>query len=724
MENNDFFEWVPFYKEFAEKLLNYKDNRDDLINIIKDSYDQIGISLPTLDSNNNNDLIDIDPFTVFGLFNKKMTEENRSLVANQLGKTIGVMKEAPHSYNGIPVLNNQNATYFCFATDSRRKPNDIQNLWDLFEDALEYANRSDNRVHLEESFDKCMKMTGIGNSKLTMALYWIAPETFLNLDSRDTWYIYESGKIPAEIVGKLPKIEPKIPAARYFDIVETITAYLHGDNSKLKDYKELSFEAWRYSEEVNQQNKEEKQNVTKGAGLGDEDIDEKRYWLYSPGEQASRWNDCLEKGVMVIGWGDMGDLSQYESRAEMTSKMKEIYDSNRSYIMDSLATWQFSREMKIGDVVYVKKGMYKIIGRGIVTSDYYYDSNITDNFRNCRSVKWIDNGEWPHPGKAVMKVLTDISAYKDYLTELNGLFIDNDNEEPDEIIVDKKTTAYDKDKFLQEVYLDDSEYDNLVDLLMTKKNIVLQGAPGVGKTFIAKRLAYSIIGAKDPSRVEMVQFHQSYSYEDFIEGYRPTEETFGFERKKGVFTRFCKKAEDDKENEYFFIIDEINRGNLSKIFGELFMLIENDKRGNSLPLLYSGDSFNVPENVYIIGMMNTADRSLAMLDYALRRRFAFYDMKPAFENDKFKAYQSKHANAKFNKLIDAVKSLNEDIKADSSLGEGFCIGHSYFCELKEIKENTLKNIVEFELIPLVKEYWFDETTKRNSAITKLREAVK
>ena len=148
---------------------------------------------------------------------------------------------------------------------------------------------------------------------------------------------------------------------------------------------------------------------------------------------------------------------------------------------------------------------------------------------------------------------------------------------------------------------------------------------------------------------------------------------------KGAFYNFCKKAEIDSDNEYFFIIDEINRGNLSKIFGELFMLIEKDKRGIQLQLLYSGEKFAVPKNVYIIGMMNTADRSLAMLDYALRRRFAFYEMCPGFDTDGFREYRMSLGSNRFDRLINCVESLNKVIAADESLGDGFCIGHSYFC---------------------------------------------
>lgn len=182
----------------------------------------------------------------------------------------------------------------------------------------------------------------------------------------------------------------------------------------------------------------------------------------------------------------------------------------------------------------------------------------------------------------------------------------------------------------------------------------------------------------------------------------------------GVFYRFCKKAENNPEKDYFFIIDEINRGNMSKIFGELLLLIENDYRGTSSKLAYQNLNFSVPENLYIIGMMNTADRSLAMIDYALRRRFSFFDMEPGFDTEGFKEYQEKLGSDKFNGLIECIKELNNEIADDPSLGKGFCIGHSYFCGLQadECTQDLLEGIVEYDILPMLSEYWFDNLTEK------------
>jgi 5-methylcytosine-specific restriction protein B len=514
------FTWVQFYKEFANKLLAYKNNREELIDKVKSIYTETEINMPTLEKDNN--IVDIDPFTVFGLLNKSsMREMNRVKILSAVKKIFDVDAELPTSFESIPVLNNQNATFYYFVGD--RGENDIDDLWSLFETAIQYASSptAENRELLSQYFDLVINRKGNGNSKITMGLYWIAPNAFLNLDSRNEWYIYESGKIADEVTDSLPKVEAKISSKVYFEIVERLRDYLKSDLSDLKDFKELSFEAWKYSSEVNEKIKEQKKEKAaleqKGAGLADDDVETTHYWIYSPGDKASKWDEFYERGVMGLGWCEIGDYSQYSSKEEMKTAMKENIDPSKSYMNAAHATWQFLQVMKPGDIVFAKKGMHTVIAKGVVTSDYIYDT--TDSvYPNVRKVNWINVGERQHPGQAVMKTLTDITAYTDYVSQLNALYEDeaDDVSEPDEIVYPE----YSPENFLEEVYMDGESYDTLVELIRVKKNVILQGAPGVGKTFAAKRLAYSMMGCKDQNRVMMVQFHQSYTYEDFIAAIR------------------------------------------------------------------------------------------------------------------------------------------------------------------------------------------------------------
>ena len=704
------FQWTEFYMELASTLLPYKNNRSELIAKLKTIFADAGMNFP-FKERGKEVYEDICPFTVFGSFNKGITNANRIALLEQFAKQFSIKAAVPTEFDGIPVVMNLSAWFFAYKEN--RGEHDIDNLWDLLEKAIAYSDEAstDNKNAFIAVYDTVIKQKMI-KWNITMGLYWARPYTFINLDSTNRAFITDVDNMPHYFTTIFSDINKGLPDGRnYLFMCEQAKNALNQKEYEYHSFPELSYYAWK----SNQLGKTEETTTTV-----DSNIKETNYWIYSPGDNASMWDEFYKSGIMGIGWDDVTDLKGFSSKEEIKEYMKKVYDPSYSYKNNAHCLWQFANEIKVGDVIFVKKGMHKIIGKGIVTSDYIYDTS-RSTYKHIRKVDWQNKGEWEHPGQAVMKTLTNISAYPDYVQKLLALFAEDTSEEVSEQ-KEIKYPLYSKDDFLNEVYMDEDTYNTLTELLEAKYNVILQGAPGVGKTFAAKRLAYSIMGQKDTSRVAMVQFHQSYSYEDFIQGYRPSKD--GFELENGTFYKFCKEAEEDNERPYFFIIDEINRGNLSKILGELMMLIEKDKRGEKIKLLYSNEWFTVPQNVRIIGMMNTADRSLALMDYALRRRFAFFDFAPAFSSEGFKNYLAEKNSQKLESLITAVESLNNTISSDESLGDGFRIGHSYFCTDGEITDEWLKSVVEYEVIPLIKEYWFDEPTKVRDWSATLRSAIK
>lgn len=834
MDNSANFKWVKFYMAFADALLPFKNDRTALIGKIKKAYAGINMKLPTLEKGGIPK--DIDPFTIYGLFNKGITDAKRKAIIEAFKSEFGVNAESPDDFAGIPVLNNMMATFYAFEGDERRKDDDIDNLWNVFESAIYLANEDNTqkREVFSKDYDQVRSQFGV-RWNLTMGLYWIRPCTFVNLDSRNRDFMSNPDNISANVVAEMKKLKSVPSAEKYLIIRDKCQAAIDSGEYGYSSFQELSYKAWIVSVENSKKENEVKSSTSKAAFLrwfrpviqalsdlggsatpedtrkkiieneklsdkevnatrgknnvnkfenevafarsylvkagyidnkvygiwtltekgktvemtdelasaifkeivadnatkskeknafGDADVTTINYWLYAPGEGAAMWDEFYNAGIMALGWAELGDLNTYASKEEIAQRLRKIHGGDSSYKNSAHAVWQFAHDIKPRDVVFVKRGRSEILGRGIVESDYEYNDSYEGKYPNVRKVKWTHKGSWQCDEMFAMKTLTNVTNYTDFTNKILSLFEEEiENEEEETKIVDYPT--YSMEDFLDEVYMDEKSYNKLVGVLENKMNIILQGAPGVGKTFVAKRLAYSIMGVKDVERVMMVQFHQSYSYEDFIMGFRPS--STGFDIKTGAFYNFCKKAERDSDNKYFFIIDEINRGNLSKIFGELFMLVENDKRGekNKLQLLYRDEMFYVPENIYIIGMMNTADRSLAMLDYALRRRFAFFELKPGFLTEGFRAYRDSLDNKKFAALVQCVQSLNDKIAADESLGEGFCIGHSYFCNMDstDVTDAKLQGIVEYELIPLLKEYWFDEPLKVKAWSDNLRSAV-
>lgn len=442
-----------------------------------------------------------------------------------------------------------------------------------------------------------------------------------------------------------------------------------------------------------------------------------RTWLIALGRGSELWPQCHKHGVIGINWKQPGELTSYES-ADALRAAHGVANGGELGSNDLLACWQFAHEMQVGDVVYVKRGRRKIIAEGRVTSGYTFVGDASDPpLVHQRSVKWIRHGDWEVREKSfVLKTLTEITTYagmlRDIRRALEGAAVtDPDGDDDDHA---GGGTPYTLDKAEGELFLPRKDIERLLALLKHKKNLILQGPPGVGKTFVARRLAALLTESDSAEQIRGVQFHPSYSYEDFVQGLRPLE-SGGFARQDGPLLRFCKDALEDADVPYVLVIDEINRGNVSKILGELLSLLEADKRHPryAVTLAYAREEeppFHLPPNLYVIGTMNTADRSLALVDYALRRRFAFFELPAAFGTARFEEELTKRGvEPKLRHRIAAdMRALNARIVDDPELGRGFVVGHSYFCGPESgADEAWYRRILDFEILPLLEEYWHD-----------------
>ena len=691
MDNKN-FDWIKFYTEFAIKLIPFDKDRILLLIKLKKVLDEAEVNFPIME-NDHTELRDICPFTVFSIFNRGITNENRRKICAGLKSEFQIEAPVPESFDGIPVLDNRKSWFFAYK--DKRRVDDIDNLWNLFARAIEYDDNHKRKGDFIEAFNRVLLQSGI-KWNITMGLYWIAPFSFLNLDSVNQNFILNNSEIVnnIEVDGLFKKM---INGNEYLQLIESCEDYFKKENSKYCSFPELSLAAWKYS-----QNKVNK------------------CWLVGASwDRVNKTDEFIENEIWQNGYDDkyldevkhvkVGDKIVIKTTYTMKNNLPFEYNNKTASVMDIVAIGTVTKNLKDGKNLEVNWN-----NKLDEPKKWYFGSwrDTIQEIKREKSWKEADLLDFIFEGKEqdYNKFLNDKT---DEASELS------DKIEQEVMELDKNNiNPYTKQNFLNEVFMKETDYDKLVALLKHKKNIILQGAPGVGKTFTAKRLAYSLMGTEDDSRIEMVQFHQNYSYEDFVMGYRPTET--GFELRNGVFYDFCEKARSDIENDYYFIIDEINRGNLSAVFGELLMLVEGDYRDKPVRLVYKKDKwFSVPHNVYIIGMMNTADRSIAMIDYALRRRFSFFTMKPGFDSEGFVNLQNKVNHLAFNTVINEIKILNNEIAEDDSLGEGFCIGHSYFVYDEKNPpvcgiEMWLKNVIEYDICPMLDEYWFDDKQKADS----------
>lgn len=729
--------WVSCYQALADKLLGFKNNRKGLIDIVYQTFEEAGIKPPCLEDNNSKPT-DIDPFTVFAMFNRGIKDVNRIAFIKALSNILHIDTQQPVSFEGIPVVNNMNATFYPF--EQNREGNEFDYLWEYYDAAIQLA---DNRTEAAEqrfiTAYENVRTIKFSLWKMTMGIYWIRPYYFITLDSRDRWFmdndIYPN-TCPQYCIDLIHNMKDVPDGKTYMKICDAFHRAFNEPDSKYKNFVEFSYDAWVKSNEVNDKAKKEKKKnevaaisepITKcwyvGASSKDSGTDYCSQFL-KDGIWKHNFDDTNKKIFDKVKTMQVGD--RIAIKAVYRQKFNIPFENNGKdvSVMAIKAIGQITENLGDGRTVKVDWTAFD------TPKIWYFYTNQQTIWEVKRNDKWLT-------GALLDFTFNDVPQdYDKFLQDpyWNNLYSPELEEEGnDSNIEDSPLIPYSKEDFLKEVYMTKSKYDRLRNTLLYKKNIILQGAPGVGKTFAARRLAYSILGCKDKAKVEFVQFHQSYAYEDFVQGYKPVGD--GFELKNGIFYKFCQKAQADldPESKYFFIIDEINRGNLSRIFGELLMLIEKDYRGEkaAVHLAYTQDEeekFSIPENLYIIGMMNTADRSLAIMDYALRRRFSFIEFVPAFNEKEedmktFWTYVQGKKNPKFEELIKAVQKLNEVIAADESLGKGFRIGHSYFITEEPITDELLTNIVENELIPLLEEYWFDAPDTANDYSEILRKTI-
>lgn len=663
------------YKGYAEKLISIVDETYVESEELGKKYDWIpvyhNLGLGLLKYKDNSDELknvfvsvlkeeldkdfDITFCDPVAIFNKiENFTDNRKILIPALEKKMGIEILKPTDFSGIP------STFWSQILFSN-SVEDEKNIWNVFEAAIDYANEKNetNKNRFIETYNLAYKEHGKA-MYICNTLYKVNPTEYLSMDNNVRSLLKDELQIETDNFND---------GNTYLNICDSVKNKIENGNYIYKSFYELSDYAWR------------KYTIKEVSKVFDES--KKYYWL-NANPKIWRFSDIK-----------VGDEQTYTSTNDQGNK-RRIY---QNFV-----------DVKVGDILiaYESTPVKAITGLCEITN------KTSDNSFSFKKIEHLIESI-PYSEIIAVEELKNMevlknsngSLFKLTFEEFSILYdiIRENNPSNNEVY-----PAYTKEDFLNDVYITEEKYNDIVELLSRKKNIILQGAPGVGKTYIAKRLVYSLMEEENYNRVEFIQFHQSYSYEDFIEGYKPLDDKFELE--KGIFYNFCKKAENDAENDYYLIIDEINRGNLSKIFGELLMLIEEDKRGEQLTLAYSKLKFSVPKNLYIIGMMNTADRSLALMDYALRRRFSFVDILPAFKNDTFINYQKSINNLYFDRVINKIIELNVEISSDVSLGEGFMIGHSYFCNLVDNYEERIKSILKFDILPMIREYWFDNKDLR------------
>lgn len=703
------FTWIDIYQELADHLLDFQNRQGELIQFLEGLRSEGYTILSLQDKGRDGErflLQEIDPFTFFAAFNRQIRDEQRTGILKKIKTQFNLQSQLPSDFAGVPIVNNQKSWFFSY--HEKRQPDDILRLWRVFASALNDHALLDREF--AQAFDDAVKVRGI-NVNLTMGLFWVRPYQYLSLDGKNRSYLHV----------ELPK--SGLTAQFYLD-------FLDFTKQENRPFPAISLDAWKAAD---QPPKPDTSPATKPS------LDVS-YWMVGaywddrdPQDQTTRF---LDEGLWENGYGDKFVNEVKSMKVGDKIAIKAACTQRKDLPFDAQGRAVSRMDIKAIGTVVANRGD----GR---TIEVEWDNKFEPRawyFYTARSTVWKLRTDKGYKLVDLSKKLIDFvwaGKAQDYDYFCKYWWGGDSPEKPsgEKLVVDDpnvSTNPYSlEDVLAAGVFLEEAQLRLILNRLRSKKTLILQGTPGVGKTFIARRLAYALMEEEAPQRLEMVQFHQSYSYDDFVRGYRPVEEQSGaFGLQDGIFFRFCRKAANNPDDKFVFIIDEINRGNLSLIFGELLMLIEADKRGEeyAVPLVYHKPDeprFFVPANVYLIGLMNVADRSLAMVDYALRRRFAFSTLQPQYESPLFRQWLADRSmqSQVIDLIIERLMRLNREISSDPLLGENYQLGHSYFCpkgdNFAELDVAWYQAIVETEIAPLLKEYWFDNPAKAKEVITLL-----
>jgi MoxR-like ATPase len=673
------FTWIPLYQEIAHHILSMEKQQDELLSILRRLHDR-GLPVITLHDKASGgqavELQEIDPFSFFASFNRGQTLVNRVKILEALKEEWGLHTDTPSEFDGIPVVDNRQSWFFLYAED--RGSDDIPRLWHLARETVEQDPADFNRQIL----DDCLAVKMGSLPKLSMGMFWLNPYNYLAVDRRNREYL---SRYDIRLNSRT--------ANGYFQFLSDVKTRFDAD------FPTISQQAYLATTE---------EGGNGGTNAPQPTPTGRRYWWLNANPKI--WN-FESKAV-----GEKQTYTSYNERGNKRQKYKYFGEVKPGDLVVGYVT---SPQKEVIAVCQITKGLHQSDGTERIEFKKIEQLQNPITYEELKAVPALAQSE------PLVSNQGSLFALSEEEFEIIRAAIDEKNPP----IPPATLKAYTKQEALSEMFISERELDDMISRLRRKKNVILQGPPGVGKTFVARRLAFLMMGVKDASRVQMVQFHQSYAYEDFIQGYRPNDDG-RFTIKPGIFYEFCRKSQRDPERDYFFIIDEINRGNLSKIFGELMMLIEHDKRGPgfAIPLTYArggDDLFYIPDNFYLIGMMNTADRSLSLVDYALRRRFAFVTLHPKFASERFAETLADAGapDALIHKIRERVGVLNKEIADDErNLGPGYQIGHSYFCpgsDSQSLDEAWYHEVIESEIRPLLEEYWVDESGKVSDLVSRL-----